>query len=63
MSPEDSPEKALPSEQCEHTHLQSLVVTCTALGGKLKAIPSVSRCDSWNSDSGSQLSLYCPVAN
>lgn len=38
MSPADSPEKALPSEQCEHAHLESLVATCTAVGGKLKAM-------------------------
>lgn len=38
MSLADSPEKALPSEQCEHTHLESLVAACTAVGGKLKAV-------------------------
>lgn len=45
-----SPEKGLVSGVSTHTALGSLVVSCTALGGKLEAIPSDSRYGSWFSD-------------
>lgn len=60
MSLADSPEKALPSEQCEHTHLES----SGSLHGcrrEAESNASVCRCDGWSSGAASQLYFDCPV--
>lgn len=53
----DSPGMALVSGASAHIALGSLVATCTALGGKLEAVPSDSRHSSYSCKAGSQMYL------